>query len=140
MFPEVVQALIGPVDLTKRGILWNYRRYTAVTRLRGNYPAVIAESNGRVDGILLTNLTSRQIGRLDAFECLNEGLYEKTICEIELANGDPNTVNAWVYVAGTALLERLLEPLKDPWDPEHFSGEELDWYLQHLGIRDVGKS
>lgn len=77
-----------------------------------DYPGLVADPAGRVDGVLYRGLDAAALARLDAFE---GEMYERRAVAVELAGGI--RVAAWCYVFGDRYRDRLLP---GEWRFDHF--------------------
>ncbi|MEM7454505.1 MAG: gamma-glutamylcyclotransferase family protein [Planctomycetota bacterium] len=129
MFPEVAVAVSGISSPGEEFTLSGYRRYEARIRTSANFPAIIEDAGASVDGLLFRNLSNDQIRRLDWFEEVANGLYQRRAQSVRVRE---EKLSVWFYVCGPALKRILLEPLSKPWCPESFEKKELQWYLSHV--------
>ncbi len=130
MFPEVTSRLaeIHTIDsqsqaATLRGYV---RKKVVLGHNLGLFPAIIPTENqaDSVDGILL-RVTDEQLKKLDAFECIDQGMYFKETVDVE-HNGQE--IKAIAYVCGDPIRSRL----QGDWDPEEFRANDLEYYLKNV--------
>ena len=127
MFPEVAGP-IAQIDSAGEPItIHGFKRFEARTRAWGNYPTVIRDESSSVDGLLLRDLTEKQLAQLDWFEDVSSGLYVREQVQVVQKN---ETLDVQVYVCGPRLERLLLEPLSKPWDPIVFRNNELERYVK----------
>lgn len=69
------------------------------------YPYLVARPGAQVDGVLLLDLTSADLARLDRYEEVADGIYRRELVEVEAfgCGSRPARVRAYVYVAGPRL-------------------------------------
>lgn len=126
MFPEVVLRVAGWDRPGEPATLKGFRRYEANTRQRGNYPVIVPDPCGTVDGLIYQGMSGEQLQQLDDFEFVSGELYNRQAVEIDLGQ---ESLSAQVYVAGPELFRRLREPLHRAWHPLVFQRDQLSWYL-----------
>jgi hypothetical protein len=70
------------------------------------YPFIVAASGGRVDGVLVTDLSTCDMQLLDGYEEIETGVYRRELVEVEAWGCGPQTlhVQAYTYVAGPGLI------------------------------------
>ena len=92
MAPEVLSSLLGRVPPRAPACVRGFHRYHIRDRV---YPAIARhEDGGRVDGHLLSSLTSRELAVLDWFE---DEAYVMRPVRVELADGATAETTAYVY-------------------------------------------
>ncbi len=97
--PEVRTMLLGPHPglTTCPAVLPGYARQTVPGF---GYPFVVpADADAQVVGELLLGLTDEDLARLDDYEDLDAGLYERVSVLVETADGQRD---AWTYRRGPA--------------------------------------
>ena len=121
----------NPSDKLKRekGVLLGYERFTVRLRQRGNFPAIIPSPDS-VNGQILFDLTDESLAKLDQFEGIKDGLYTREKIRVGHLLGSKASLKAETYVCGECLHEKL----DGPWDPEQFRENELNWYVENLGL------
>jgi|TARA_R110002167_G_scaffold142738_1_gene331577 gamma-glutamylcyclotransferase (GGCT)/AIG2-like uncharacterized protein YtfP len=67
------------------------------------FPAMIQDYQGKGTVVEVHDVTSEDLAQYDLYEGINTGLYERVKVDVKMDNGDK--VKAWVYVAGSQLLE-----------------------------------
>lgn len=73
-------------EATTTGTLW---------AMPQGYPALLASGAGRVYGELVAPLPAETLAALDAYEGVDEGLYERVVL---LVDGPDGPVRAWAWV------------------------------------------
>lgn len=129
MFPEVAKPLAKIEADGEPLTVPGFRRFEATTRSWGNYPAIVADSNSSVDGLLFRDLTNDQLEAFDRFEDIETEFYLRQQVEIEFQG---NSLSIFLYVCGPGLKRRLLEPLNKAWSPELFRRFELSRYVERV--------
>ena len=74
------------------------------------FPAMIQDYKGKGTVVEVHDVTSEEIAQYDMYEGVNIGLYDRVKVDVEMDSGDK--VKAWVYVAGSQLLE-LVDVFKE---------------------------
>lgn len=116
MAPEVLSSLLGRVPPRAPACVRGFHRYRIRDRV---YPAIARhEDGGRVDGYLLSSLTSRELAVLDWFE---DEAYVMRSVRVELADGANAETIAYVY--------EDTRNLHGTWDYDEFRHAHLDDYL-----------
>ncbi len=129
MFPEVAVPIAQIYADGEPTTIHGFRRYEALTRSWGNFPAIVRDPGSTVDGLLFRDLSRQQLDRLDRFEDIQDGLYVREEIRIELAH---EFLDVFLYVCGPGLEVRLLQPLSRAWSPELFRRNELNRYLKQV--------
>ena len=105
MCDDIMQEVSGLQPDRNRGILSGYRRFC----LKGeDYPAVVPDAAGRVDGVIYSNLTGMAWDRLDRFE---GEMYDRRI--VEVRTDDDRLLEAATYVLKAQYHDHL-DPVE--WD------------------------
>ncbi|MGM0412864.1 MAG: gamma-glutamylcyclotransferase family protein [Pseudomonadota bacterium] len=114
LFDAVLARLLGRVPPGESATLTGYARHP----VRGApYPALVAESGGRVEGRLLSGLGEADVARLDAYEGPE---YRRVRVTVTTSRGNRRTAWAWVFPG-----DRRHRLASGDWDPE-------DWAARHL--------
>jgi len=101
MFPDVVTAITGHHFSMASAVLPGYRRFgLSKSPLDAPVPVLLEEAGYRQAGQLLFDVDAASVAKLDFFEDLDSGHYEKTPVRVE-ANGQ--WFDAICYSAGPAL-------------------------------------
>ena len=129
MFPEVAVPVAEIYGDGEPVTIQGFRRYEALTRSWGNFPAIGRDANSTVDGLLFRDLSEKQLERLDWFEDVHERLYVREQIQLEVRH---ERVKVFLYVCGPGLEERLLQPLSRAWSPELFRRNELNRYVKQV--------
>lgn len=76
---------------------------------RWDYPFLVESPRGAVVGMLLLDLTPDDLARLDAYEDVGSGLYERIQVAVQTwsCGPVPLPLPAWTYVAGPKLRQML---------------------------------
>lgn len=80
--------------------------FEAVTFEGFDYPTVLASEDGATEGRLYRGLGEEDFERLDAYEGVLEGLYQRVRVEVEPSDRD-GTEPAWVYLVTRKTMDRL---------------------------------
>lgn len=114
-----------PIPLIRRAaVLDGFERFTVQLRPRGNFPAII-RGEGSVRGDLLKRVTPDSLQRLDYFEGIADGYYQREIVRLQ-CEGD--SIDAFAYVCGDPLRQHL----DGPWDADVFRDRDLSWYISEV--------
>jgi gamma-glutamylcyclotransferase (GGCT)/AIG2-like uncharacterized protein YtfP len=98
-----------------------------------DYPGVVAQPGGRVDGILYSGLDGAALARLDAFE---GDMYERRQVTVNLVGGGQRA--AWCYIVAAASEHRLLP---GDWDYDAFLAEGKARFLaRYVGFAAIAAS
>lgn len=103
--PNLLAVVLGHVFSGSRrpAVIYGFRRQ----HVEGfDFPAIVREEGGRIDGILLEGLSAKDLANLDAYEDVTAGLYERVEGDVSI-DGEPADaarVKAFVYIAGSLLL------------------------------------
>ena len=136
MSPDVLQTLIGRVpSMFKPAYLCNFTRhpvkgyvFPGIIPAKSNVRESSRSENPRVEGILLTGLSKRE---MDIFDWFEDEDYTRSIKSIILPDDNDvtvtNTINANVYI--WAADEDMLN-LQEEWDYDNFRQMELASYLE----------
>lgn len=120
--PAIFQHVMGRLIEGQPATLQGYARYRVSARA---YPAVVAQAGGCVQGLVYAGLSSRELGRLDAYE---GELYERQLLPLSTHSA---RVDAHVYVFRSDQRHRLSS---QPWDLELFTRDHLAQYLERIGV------
>ena len=102
---EISGSPLSPVSATLRG----YRRM----RVKGeHYPALVPDTDGRVEGVVYLNVSGASWDRLDRFE---GEMYSRKSVQVELNDG--HTIPAETYVARAEFMDYLVDA---EWDFAEF--------------------
>jgi gamma-glutamylcyclotransferase (GGCT)/AIG2-like uncharacterized protein YtfP len=116
MFEPVWAKVCADVYRTEPGTLEGYSRYCVRDE---TYPAVIAEPNGKVEGVIYLDVSPLDQERLDRFE--------GSEYKLQRAHIGAREVVFYEFV-------RLDQIEKAPWNPEHFALHGLPLFLAtHVG-------
>lgn len=94
-----------------------------------NYPAILADGEGRVDGVVYLNVTAPAWGRLDRFE---GEMYERLRVQVMLTDGQ--TLAAETYVVREEFLG-CLEPYE--WDFDDFLCRKSSFQSGYKGYQSL---
>ena len=128
MAPEVVQTLIGrfqPVLTSVESVpilckLDGFRRHPVIA---GVFPAIIPNTDSCVEGILLQQVSQREMRILDWFE---DEDYDRRLVSVQTTTDNIRyEAHAYVWKASLHKLD-----LSTDWSHADFLQEHLDWYLQ----------
>lgn len=144
MFPEVSRCLAGDFPNAQPATVSGYRRYEATIRSSGNFPYIVEDAEGQVEGILLPDVSGDQLARLDWFEEEGHLYHRRSVSTIQIA-GQVQSMEVQLYVIGPGLRRRIheyetrtsSEGFPAPWDPAHFRHWHLDWYLTDVVLPAV---
>lgn len=94
--PDLRAFLLGdrPNLTSLPATLLGYRRYEM---LDYNYPFVVPAPEGTVEGDVLFGLTADDYAVLDAYEDVDQGIYERVQVTVQTSRGP---LEAWTYVKG----------------------------------------
>jgi gamma-glutamylcyclotransferase (GGCT)/AIG2-like uncharacterized protein YtfP len=103
--PSCLDDVLGHPHLGERlaARLAGYQRITSATY---PYPFIVAASDRSVDGVLVMDLSPRDLQVLDGYEEVDSGRYERQLVEVEASGCGPRPVRlqAYTYVAGPGLI------------------------------------
>lgn len=99
MCPDIMSAVAGLALAGEPGVLAGHARHPVADE---DYPGVVADPNGRVDGVLYRGLDAGALARLDRFE---GEMYRREAVRVNLVG---ETVTAWCYIVRDAYRDRLL--------------------------------
>lgn len=103
--PRRLREVLGhaPPGEVVRARLRGYRR---VTTPAYEYPFVVEDPDGSVDGLLVMDLAAAELQSLDAYEDVAEGVYRRVPVEVEAFGCGARVAHlrAQTYAAGPALL------------------------------------
>ncbi len=118
MFPEVFHAVTGAVRTSKAASISDYARY----RVRGhNFPGLVPQRGGRVDGRLLEAIDPPLWALLDTFE---SDFYARVAVTVRRDDGRRLAAQTYVVVAS----ERGLLEDRD-WSVDEFRRHHIGAYL-----------
>lgn len=110
MVPEIMAQVAGCAVTGVAGILAGYSRYG----VRGEqYPGVVADPQGQVDGVVYTDVSPQALTRLDLFE---GDLYRRLEATVRIKDTGEE-IAAMVYVIRPQHRQLLTEK---PWDFQKF--------------------
>ena len=121
MVPEVMTAVTGMTFRREPATLSAYVRYRISTQI---FPAIIADAQGAVDGILYYDIDDRSLQQLDRFESL---VYERREVRVQTADAVGMAASAYILAPHH---QHLLSA--EPWDLEQFQQQHLQDYLSRL--------
>lgn len=120
MCEEIMAEVSGSAPASAPASLRGYRRL----RVRGEpYPALVADPNGVVEGVLYRNVSGASWKRLDRFE---GELYTRETVQVDQGNGE--VLEAATYVARPEF-RHLLEEVD--WDLGEFLSEGKERFQCH---------
>ena len=121
MFAEVSEALLDRPHRREPASLAGFARYALD---RYPFPAIVAEDEGRVEGVLLFDLNELEIRLLDDFEL---DIYERIARSVGMSNGHAVDADVFVLKEGhkSALSNR-------EWNAEVFERSSLQVYLRQV--------
>jgi gamma-glutamylcyclotransferase (GGCT)/AIG2-like uncharacterized protein YtfP len=124
MFPAVWRRVVGREFRSRRASIAGYKALRANGEL---FPVLVpGKANGRVDGVVYSDLDDGTLALLDEFE---SDLYERVSVNVVLDDGKPQACQAYV------LPERNRRfASSERWDPEWFQREAMDEYLQRIQL------
>ena len=102
--PNLLAVVLGHVfsGVRRPAVIHGFRR----AHVEGfDFPVIVREEGGRIDGILLEGLTEEDLVNLDAYEDVAAGLYDRVEGDVTV-DGEPADappLKAFVYVAGSLL-------------------------------------
>lgn len=117
MDADIMKHVSGIAERGKNAVLRGYRRY----KVHGEqYPGIICENGGEVEGILYSDISDEALRNLDIFE---GEMYSREKVQVVL-NREAGNVEAMVYVVKPEHADKLI---KKPWDFDHFleNGKQL---------------
>jgi Gamma-glutamyl cyclotransferase, AIG2-like len=94
---DVRQLVLGravPDDAVLRAELPGFRRYSVQGQ---SYPAAVPQTDASTDGVVMENVGVSDAAMLSCFEGVN---YEARLCRVTVQDGDVQTREAWIFVAG----------------------------------------
>ena len=116
-FADIFQRISAIQRPLRHARLSGYARYA----MRGcDYPAILPQAGGVVEGVLYLGIGPAAIKRLDAFEGSE---YRRELVLVEDARG--RRLRAWCYILKPEYHCRLTD---QPWDSEAFRQNALDRY------------
>jgi len=125
MFPQVWSRVMGGTHTSRRATITGYSR----RQLPGEvHPALVADPDASVTGVLYSGLTQPELDRLDRFE--GEDYPRISVRAVPETGAE---VEAFVYI--------YAHPEKtspDLWDPERFEREGLQHFLEHYAGWSAG--
>jgi gamma-glutamylcyclotransferase (GGCT)/AIG2-like uncharacterized protein YtfP len=125
MFAELRQALAGRTFDATVATLRGYRRYGVQME---TFPAIVAEHGAVTRGLLLRDVDARAMVLFDAFEDIDDGLFDKQWVQVETADGIEHRAQA--YIAS----ESLQNTLSGTWNPLAFQQQQLSDYIDAIVI------
>jgi gamma-glutamylcyclotransferase (GGCT)/AIG2-like uncharacterized protein YtfP len=91
--PEVMEKLLGRLPTSRPAVLLDHRR---VLDEEVGFFRAIPSRGSRIDGLLYEGLDPGELTKLDVYEEVERGLYQRVAVEVRLG-GAPR--RAWIYVA-----------------------------------------
>ena len=122
-FPEVMGAVAGSVPRSRPALIEGHACYLA---RHGRFPALVAATDDRTEGLLYHGVDAAMLQKLDAFE---SALFERRVMRV-VSGGRERP--AWTYLL-VASQRRLLGRTR--FDASRFAVEELPRWLVRLGLR-----
>ena len=121
MDTDIMRHVSGVSGAGKKGVVTGYSRY----RVRGEqYPGIVSDGNGRVEGILYCGITDNELARLDIFE---GDMYRREQVEVQLAE-EGAIEKAMAYVIRPEHAHRLTG---EPWDFANFLEQGKRLFEEH---------
>ena len=126
MAPEVMQTMLARVPPAPLAcVLKGYSRHPVQD---APFPAIIPQSNLRVDGLLYRHLTPEDVQALDFFE--DEGQeYQRIDVQVHDASDETKVYEAQAYLWHKP--HQALDTTR-AWDFDHFRETQLRSYLRHV--------
>ena len=116
---EVIEALLGRIPESAPALLPGYEIY----RLRdASYPAVAPLEGALAPGALYSDITEKELARLDVFE---GEPYARKMATVRLEDG--SSIGAWLYRPPAAKRHWLTE---ERWDLESFKRAGLKKFME----------
>jgi gamma-glutamylcyclotransferase (GGCT)/AIG2-like uncharacterized protein YtfP len=102
--PARLDEVLGHVHAGER-LAARLRGYRRVITDAYAYPYIVEDENDWVDGVLLMDLSAKDLQVLDRYEEVESGVYQREPVQVEAWGCGPNPLrmSADVYVAGRAL-------------------------------------
>jgi len=123
-FPDIMRSVTGVVPGNCPASLDDYACY----ELYGvDYPAIVPDTGACVTGILYSELSPRQLRRLDHYE---SSQYERVL--LDVIDNQLQKHKAWVYVLNPRYCYRLRNRA---WSLELFASNHLEKYISRHGWR-----
>lgn len=72
------------------------------------FPYLVPKGGEEVYGNII-EVDDVTLAEMDKYENIRSGLFVREVCEVFSLTGDEDEQNAWVYVAGPALLPEVVE-------------------------------
>jgi|SRR5579864_2195210 len=112
--PLQLEAVLGHKHPGER-VAARLRGYRRVTTDGYQYPFVVEDADGSVDGVLVMDLSTGDLQVLDRYEEVEFGIYRRAPVQVEAwgCGPSPMRLSAEVYVAG-ATLEVLASTAHEP--------------------------
>lgn len=123
MCPEIMSRVVGRAMNAETAVLDGYARHPVRDE---DYPAMVPDRHGRVQGVLYRHLSPQALNRLDRFEGEQ---YDRTRVEVQDAAGV--IVPAWTYVFRPEFADLLIS---GDWD----YGDFLATYKKRFMARHMG--
>jgi hypothetical protein len=120
--PSILELIVGRSLVGVPAVLQGHARFGLRDKV---YPAIVAQTGGRVRGLLYSGVTASELERLDEYE---GPLYERRELLV-MCSGTP--ARAFTYVLGDRH-RHLLSP--EPWDFERFRRDHLESYLERITL------
>lgn len=123
MFSEITFKLLEHTVDARPAILKNYARASLVKRgSKAKGPAIFPDSTQMVEGVLLSNLTPRD---LNIIHCYEEEARGYQICAVQVELSDGLMVQTQTY----ELEESFRENISGEWSKDDFAKNHLNYYL-----------
>lgn len=106
--PGTLDAVLGHRHRGER-LRATLRGYARATPPGWAYPVIVAHATNATRGVVLLDISEADLVRLDQYEDVADGLYERVRVQVE-AEGcgpAPTVYAAWTYVGGTAARDCL---------------------------------
>ncbi len=116
MYPEVLDPLVSEKYMPQKSILNGYCRKAIIGE---HYPGIVKKDASRVEGVLYTNVSPKDLNKLDEYE---GDQYIRTSVKVIL---DGNSIRADTYVFQDRYLHLLS---KKDWNPDDFEERYLHVY------------
>lgn len=124
--PEVLKPLIGFVPEMSSAKVYDYARRTLVHEDFEPCALAVLEAGREINGVVLHDLSPQSVAYLDAFECVDRGIYTR---ESVLALCDGQRLACEMYVRGPAL---DASNVGSHWDQNAFNLDRMDYVLKEL--------
>lgn len=115
---EVIRAVIGRTPESVVAMLPGHEIYRVRDAI---YPGVAPKEGGLVPGLLYSDLTDKELARLDIFE---GEPYTRKMTSVRLVDGTP--IGAWIYRPPAAKRHCLTD---ERWDLQSFKRDGLEQFM-----------